>query len=138
MKTDKVDSYNLNDVDSHERVYIDNRQYVENLKKFAMEEKKKRNPILFEEKWPSFTDYKDVELKRLAYNLLEDLSVLDVRIKGISVEKNEFGTIVEPKFVVYLPKEYRGEESLIKEMFPLEVVTKNGYKKMEIVYRIFN
>jgi hypothetical protein len=138
MKVDKVDSYNLNDVNSHERIYVDNRRYVENLKKHAMEERKKNSPILFEDTWPSFSDYKDVELKRLAYNLIEDLYVLDVRLKGVAVEKNEFGTIVEPKFVVYLPKEYRGETSLIEEMFPKEVIAKGGYKKIEITYRIFN
>ena len=138
MKTEKIEAYNLNEVNSHERIHVDNRKYIENLKKYAIEQNKKNNPILFEDSWPSFTDYKEIELKRLAYNLIDELNVIDVKIKGVSVEKEEFGTIVEPKFVVYLPKEYRGEEELIEYMLPKEVIAKGGYKKISIQYRIFN
>lgn len=121
-----------------ERVEIDSKKYVAALQRHANKSKKEKSKILFENEWPSFSDYSFNELKRYAYNIIDSLEILDVGFKGVYFTTETTTNIVEPVLNVELNKEYRGEQTLIQEMFPLEISTKGGYKKIRINYVIFS
>lgn len=122
-----------------ERLPIDNKKYIEQLHKYAAEKSKKIKTIIDEKDWAVFDDYTNIELKRIIYNLLDELTMLGVKVLEVSVDMNQIGSILEPKFLVFLPKEYRGDVDILNGgMLPEKVSTKRGYKEITIEYHIFN
>lgn len=64
-----------------------------------------KSGIIIEPEWPKFSDYDYTKLIRISFKLIEEMNDLEIPFKGVGVDRD----FDKPMFVVYLPRESRGE-----------------------------
>lgn len=64
-----------------------------------------QNKIIVAPEWPKFPDYDYTRLMRMAFKMIEELNDLDIPFNGVGIGLD----FNKPMFVVYLPRESRGE-----------------------------
>lgn len=133
-KLKKSESYFSNDA----RLNVNEKKYIQFLRDLEKKERVKKSRILNEEVWSVFPEYSEKEIKSVCYRLIEELDTLGINPLGVDVFENKQNTYIEPKFIVYLRKEFRGLLDEVRERSFVDVKTKGGKRELSVEYHIYN
>lgn len=120
-----------------ERIPVNEELYLRRLREDYQEQQNKKRRIINVDKWAYFPDFSKQKLMKLCDELIADLDQMGINIIGVDVMELVNPTYTEPKLVVFLPKEYRSDET-VKEMIPKGVYDRSKRRDVEVELRIFN